>query len=161
MSLWTHLWTPSIMQYPPAIACVALVVVLQWAECAVSGTLDQQGGVKFSSKIAPDARWPLLQHVLRTREVGGITSEPRRRLCAGGSSFIARSGCTRGTLSSSNPPVHPPCSRNCSLLAQNTSVLAGIMDGTAAVVAAALPRAFAAPLALLHVWHASRTGSKT
>ena len=39
MSLWKHLRTPLIMQYSPAIARGALVVVLQWADCAVSGTL--------------------------------------------------------------------------------------------------------------------------
>ena len=39
MSLWNHLRTPLTMQYPPAIARGALVVVLQWADCAVSGTL--------------------------------------------------------------------------------------------------------------------------
>ena len=39
MSWWRHLRTPLTMQYPPAIAIGALVVVLQWADCAVSGTL--------------------------------------------------------------------------------------------------------------------------
>ena len=40
-------------------------------------------------------------------------------------------------------------------------MLAGSIATTAAVVAAALSSAFAAPLALLHFWHASRVGSKT
>ena len=39
MSLWKHLRSSLTMQYPPAIAIGALVVVLQWADCAVSGTL--------------------------------------------------------------------------------------------------------------------------
>ena len=39
MSWWTHLRIPLTMQYPPAIAIGALVVVLQWPSHAVSATL--------------------------------------------------------------------------------------------------------------------------
>ena len=40
MSLWTHLRTPVIIQYPPEIASATLAVVLRWAGYAVSGILQ-------------------------------------------------------------------------------------------------------------------------
>ena len=126
MSWWKHLENRFGMPFPPAVVLSARACAMQWLNSVYSSTPDQQGGVQFSLEIAPCARWPLLQHMPGTREVGGIASEPRRRLCAGGSSFIARSGCTRGTLDSSNPPAHLPAhetaqrslkSRQCSQVA--------------------------------------------
>ena len=110
MSWWKHLENRFGMPFPPAVVLSSRACACNGWNSAYSSTPDQQGGVQFSLEIAPDARWPLLQHVPSTREVGGIAYEPRRQLCAGGSSFIARSGCTRGMLDSSNPPAHHPCS---------------------------------------------------